>query len=150
MNNALKAMASGLAGAVVLTVVHETLRRFVPNAPRMDVLGMRSIEKLMTKADQEPPHDKEELHNWALAGDVVSNSLYYSLAGTGKNAWWRGVALGAAAGAGAVLLPGPLGLGEEPSNKTTKTQVMTVSYYLLGGLVAAALGYALGSDDSDD
>lgn len=150
MNNALKAMASGLAGAVVLTVVHETLRRFVPDAPRMDVLGMRSIEKLMTKADQEPPQDKEELHNWALAGDVVSNSLYYSLAGTGKNAWWRGAALGAAAGAGALLLPGPLGLGEEPSNKTTKTQVMTVSYYLLGGLVAAALGYALGSDEDEE
>lgn len=143
-------MASGLAGAVVLTVVHETLRRFVPDAPRMDVLGMRSIEKLMTKADQEPPQDKEELHNWALAGDVVSNSLYYSLAGTGKNAWWRGAALGAAAGAGALLLPGPLGLGEEPSNKTTKTQVMTVSYYLLGGLVAAALGYALGSDEDEE
>lgn len=143
-------MAGGLAGAVVLTVVHETLRRFVPDAPRMDVLGMRSIEKLMTKADQEPPQDKDELHNWALAGDVVSNSLYYSLAGTGKNAWWRGAVLGAAAGAGALLLPGPLGLGEEPSNKTTKTQVMTVSYYLLGGLVAAALGYALGSDEDEE
>mgnify|MGYP005753116201 CR=1 FL=1 len=147
MNNALKAMASGLAGAVVLTVVHETLRRLVPDAPRMDVLGMRSIEKLMTKADEEPPQDKQELHNWALAGDVISNSLYYSLAGVGRNAWWRGAVLGAAAGAGAVLLPGPLGLGEEPSNRTTKTQVMTVSYYLLGGLVAAAIGYALGSDE---
>ncbi|MEJ8803634.1 hypothetical protein [Pontibacter sp. H249] len=150
MNNALKAMASGLAGAVVLTVVHETLRRFVPDAPRMDVLGMRSIEKLMTKADEEPPQDKQELHNWALAGDVVSNSLYYSLAGVGRNAWWRGAVLGAAAGAGAVLLPGPLGLGEEPSNRTTKTQVMTVSYYLLGGLVAAAIGYAFGNDEDEE
>ena len=142
-------MASGLAGAVVLTVVHESLRRFVPDAPRMDVLGMRSIEKLMAKADAEPPQDKDELHTWALAGDVLSNSLYYSLAGTGKSAWWRGAALGAAAGVGAVLLPGPLGLGEEPSNKTTKTQAMTVGYYLLGGLVAAALGYALGDRDED-
>jgi hypothetical protein len=150
MNDALKAMAGGLAGAVVLTVVHETLRKFVPDAPRMDVLGMRSISKLMEKADQEPPQDKEELHNWALAGDVLSNSLYYSLTGTGKNAWWRGAALGAAAGAGALLLPGPLGLGEEPSNKTTKTQVMTVSYYLLGGLIAATIGYVLGSNEEDD
>ena len=150
MNDAVKAIAGGLAGAVVLTVVHETLRRFVPDAPRMDVLGMRSISKLMEKADQEPPKDKEELHNWALAGDVLSNSLYYSLAGTGKSALWRGVALGAAAGAGALLLPGPLGLGEEPSNKTTKTQVMTVSYYLLGGLIAAAMGYALGNSEDNE
>lgn len=142
-------MAGGLAGAVALTLVHETMRRFVPNAPRMDVLGMRSIEKLMTKADAEPPQDKDELHTWALAGDVVSNSLYYSLAGTGSNAWWRGAALGAAAGLGAVYLPGPLGLGEAPSNRTTQTQLMTVGYYLLGGLVAAALGYALSEDEED-
>ena len=142
-------MAGGLAGAVALTLVHETMRRFVPNAPRMDVLGMRSIEKLMTKADAEPPQDKDKLHTWALTGDVVSNSLYYSLAGTGSNAWWRGAALGAAAGLGAVYLPGPLGLGEAPSNRTTQTQLMTVGYYLLGGLVAAALGYALGETEDD-
>lgn len=118
----------------------------MPDAPRMDVLGMRSISELMQKADAEPPQDQEKLHTWALAGDLVSNSLYYSLAGSGKDAWWRGAVLGAAAGAGAVLLPGPLGLGEEPSNKTTKTQAMAVGYYLLGGLVAAAVGHALSDE----
>lgn len=148
MNNFIKAMAGGFAGACVLTIMHESLRQVVPNAPRMDVLGMRSISKIMHKVGEEPPQDEHELHNWSLVGDVVSNSLYYSLAGTGKNAWWRGAALGAAAGAGALLLPGPLGLGEEPSNKTTKTQAMTVAYYLLGGLVAAAVGYAV-SDQKD-
>lgn len=113
----------------------------------MDILGMRSISKIMKGIGEEPPQDEEELHNWSLAGDVVSNSLYYSLAGTGKDAWWRGAILGAAAGAGAVLLPGPLGLGEEPSNRTSKTQAMTVGYYLLGGMVAAAVGYALSGDE---
>ncbi|ARS37903.1 hypothetical protein [Pontibacter actiniarum] len=148
MNNLLKATAGGLAGACVLTLLHETVRRLVPDAPRMDVLGMRSISKLMLAAGEEPPRDQQELHSWALVGDVISNSVFYTLAGTGKDAWWRGALLGAAAGAGAVYLPGPLGLGEEPSNKTTKTQVMTVGYYLMGGLVAAAVGYAL-SDDED-
>ncbi|GAB3534615.1 hypothetical protein GCM10027443_22060 [Pontibacter brevis] len=147
MNNLLKNFAGGLAAACVVTAVHETLRRVVSDAPRMDVLGMRSISELMQKADLEPPQDKDELHTWALAGDIISNSLYYSLAGTGKDAWWRGAVLGAAAGVGAVLLPGPLGLGEEPSNKTTKTQAMAVGYYLLGGLVAAAVGYALHEDE---
>jgi hypothetical protein len=148
MNDVMKAMAGGLAGACVLTLVHETLRQVVPNAPRMDVLGMRSISKIMEKVGEEPPKDEEQLHTWSLVGDVISNSLYYSLVGSGKGAWWRGALLGSAAGAGAVLLPGPLGLGEEPSNKTTKTQAMTVGYYLLGGLVAAAVGYAL-SVESD-
>lgn len=144
MNDILKAVAGGLAGACAVTLVHETVRRYVDDAPRMDVLGMRSISKLMQKADVAPPQDQEKLHTWALAGDIFSNSAYYSLAGSGNDAWWRGALLGAAAGAGAVLLPGPLGLGEEPSNKTTKTQVLAVSYYLLGGLVAAAVGRALG------
>ncbi|RIJ37856.1 hypothetical protein [Pontibacter oryzae] len=147
MNNAIKAMVGGLAGACALTLLHETARRLMPDAPRMDVLGMRSITKIMKKAGEEPPQNKEELHNWALAGDMLSNSLFYSLAGTGKDAWWRGAILGAAAGAGAVFLPGPLGLGEEPSNKTHKTQAMTIGYYLLGGMVAAAVGHALSSDE---
>lgn len=147
MNNILKALAGSLAGACVVTAVHETLRRLVPDAPRMDVLGMRAISKLMLKADLTPPQDEDELHTWALAGDIVSNTLYYSLAGTGKDAWWRGTVLGVAAGAGALLLPGPLGLGEEPSNKTTKTQIMAFSYYLLGGLVAGAIGHALNDEE---
>ncbi|PRY06058.1 hypothetical protein CLV24_12840 [Pontibacter ummariensis] len=147
MNKVIKALAGGLAGACAVTLVHETVRRFTPNAPRMDILGMRSIAKLMREADEQPPSDRDELHTWALVGDVLSNSLYYSLAGTGKDAWWKGSVLGAAAGAGAVFLPGPLGLGEEPSNKTTETQAMAVAYYLLGGLVAAAVGYALGDEE---
>jgi hypothetical protein len=147
MNNIAKSLAGSFAGACVLTIVHETVRRFVPDAPRMDILGMRSIAKLMKKADLKPPQDKQDLHTMALVGDVVSNTLYYSLTGTGKNALWRGTMLGLAAGAGAVLLPGPLGLGEKPSNKTTQTQAMAVSYYLLGGLVAAVIGYVISSDD---
>ncbi|WP_276498757.1 hypothetical protein [Pontibacter litorisediminis] len=150
MNNAIKAVAGGVAGACALTLLHETVRRVVPNAPRMDILGMRAISKLMNMAGEEPPRDKEELHNWSLVGDIVSNSVYYSLAGTGKDAWWRGAILGAAAGVGGVLLPGPMGLGEEPSNRTPKTQAMTIGYYLLGGLVAAAVGYALSGDEEAD
>jgi hypothetical protein len=111
----------------------------------MDVLGMRAISKMMKKAGKEPPAN-DTLHTWALVGDVVSNSLYYSLSGTGRDAWWRGALLGAGAGAGALLLPGPLGLGTDPSNRTTSTKAMTVAIYLLGGLVAAAVGSALASD----
>jgi len=143
----LNALVSGLAGACLLTAIHETTRRFVPNAPRMDVLGMRAIEKLMYKADATPPADDNKLHTWALIGDVVSNSLYYSLAGTGKNAWLRGALLGTGAGIGAVVLPGPLGLGEAPSGRTNQTKAMTVGLYLMGGLAAAAVGFLLSDKD---
>ena len=140
-----KALVGGLAGAVALTIAHEALRRFVPEAPRMDVLGMRAVSKTMKKAGAQPPEDGA-LRAWAMVADVVSNSIYYSLAGAGKDAWLRGSLLGAGAGAGAVLLPGPMGLGTDPSNRTNSTRAMTVALYLLGGVVAAAVGSALGSD----
>jgi hypothetical protein len=108
------AFASGVTGAVTLTLVHEAARRCLPNAPRMDVLGMRVIAKGMSQLNEQPPNEKD-LFKYSLVGDIISNSLYYSLIGTGRKAWWRGAALGLAAGLGGVLLPGPLGLGEEPS-----------------------------------
>lgn len=145
----MKALAGGLVGACVLTLVHESARRLVTNAPRMDLLGMRAISKTMEMAGEEPPQDKEALHSWALAGDIVSNAIYYSFAGVGKDALWKGAILGVAAGAGAIYLPGPLGLGDAPSNRTPKTQTMTVGLYLLGGLVAGTTGYLLGDEDDD-
>lgn len=143
-----KALVSGLAGAVAITIAHETLRRLVPEAPRMDVLGMRAISKTMKKAGAQPP-ESGSLRAWAMVGDIVSNSIYYSLAGVGKDAWLRGGLLGAGAGAGAILLPGPMGLGTDPSNRTNSTRVMTVGLYLMGGLVAAAVGSSLACDDDN-
>jgi hypothetical protein len=136
------AFASGVTGAVTLTLVHEAARRCLPNAPRMDVLGMRVIAKGMSQLNEQPPNEKD-LFKYSLVGDIISNSLYYSLIGTGRKAWWRGAALGLAAGLGGVLLPGPLGLGEEPSGRTPQTKVMTVAWYLLGGLAAATLSRTL-------
>lgn len=138
----LEALAGGLAGACILTLTHESLRRVVPEAPRMDVLGMRAIAKIMEKAGATPPDDKT-LHDWAMVGDVISNGLYYSLAGAGKSAWMRGTLLGALAGIGAITLPGPLGLGEAPSERTTETKAMAVGLYLLGGIAAAMAARAI-------
>ena len=135
----LPALGSGLIGAVALTVLHETVRRFIPDAPRADILGMRAIKKVMESADADPPAD-DELHDWALGGDVLSNTLYYSLIGLAKpkDALLTGAALGLAAGVGAVGLPGPMGLGTAPTRRTEGTAAMTVGWYLVGGLVTAA------------
>ena len=103
----------------------------------MDVLGMRTLSKTMRATGHEPPAE-DKLFGWTMLGDIVSNALYYSLTGTGKGVWLKGPALGLAAGVGGVMLPGPLGLGEGPSNRTTQTKVMTVAWYLLGGIATAA------------
>lgn len=132
-------LASGLIGAGALTLLHETARRNIPEAPRMDLLGMRALARMMRAAGREPP-DADRLHQVTLVGDLVSNGLYYSLVGAGgpDGALLRGALLGLAAGAGAVLLPGPLGLGTAPAERTTATAAMTVGWYLVGGLAAAA------------
>ncbi|MDB5234661.1 MAG: hypothetical protein JWR44_1654 [Hymenobacter sp.] len=138
-----RALVAGFAGAVALTVLHETVRRLRPaDAPRMDVLGMRGLRKLLGKADVPQP-DEDTLFNLTMAGDVLSNGLYYSLVGSGRHVLGRGLLLGVAAGVGGVLLPGPLGLGEAPSNRTPQTQAMTVAWYTVGGLVASAVARAL-------
>lgn len=133
-----KALVSGLTGAIALTTVHETARRELADAPRMDLLGMQAIRRSMTAISQQPPGE-ERLHEVALAGDVIANSAYYSLVALGKpeGAWIRGALLGLAAGIGAVALPGPLGLDKSPSSRSTATQAMTIGWYLLGGIAAA-------------
>jgi hypothetical protein len=103
----------------------------------MDVLGMRAISKSLQTVGGQPP-DNKNLHRAALVSDLLANSLYYSLVGLGpeKNIWLRGAGLGIAAGAGGVLLPGPMGLGEEPSGRSNVTRAMTVGWYLVGALAA--------------
>ncbi len=135
------ALLSGLAGATALTVIHESARRMHPDAPRMDTLGRRSIARGMEAVGLEPP-DEDRLQAAALAGDVVSNSLYYSLVGLGgpSGALARGAALGALAGLGAVALPPLMGLGHRPGARTPQTAAMTFGWYLIGG-IAAAMAY---------
>ncbi len=142
LNKVLRAGLSGLAGAVAVTAVHESVRQFYPKAPRMDILGMRAIAKGLHYAGQTTPEPRQ-LHALSIVGDIVSNSLYYSLVGTGKKALLRGSLLGAAAGVGGVVLPGPMGLGTAPSSRTRETQALTIGYYLLGGVVAGGVAMLL-------
>jgi hypothetical protein len=64
----------------------------------------------------------------------VCNSAYYALATT----WKRGVVLGLAAGVGALVLPQRMGLGDPPKSDRLSNKVMTVAWYVVGGLAAAA------------
>lgn len=134
------ALAGGLAGACALTLLHETARRLSPEAPRMDLLGMDALSRLLGSLGIESP-EEDKLFTLTMTGDLIGNALYYSLAGVGKkkNVWAKGILLGLGAGLGAVLLPKPLGLDEKTSNRTANTKAMTVTWYLAGGMVASAV-----------
>ena len=134
------ALAGGLAGAATITLLHESVKRVVPEAPRMDRLGMQAIAKGLRKAKRKVPR-QDALFTIAMVGDIVSNAVFYSAAGIGseKNIWKRSAVLGLAAGLGAVLLPKPLGLNDKYSNRTVATQIMTVGLYVTGALVTTAV-----------
>jgi hypothetical protein len=136
------ALGSGLVGACALTAAHQLARGTLRDAPRMDVLGERAIVKTAAAVGLPAP-SAGQLYPAALAGDVVANSLYYSLVGAAsrESALACGALLGLVAGIGAVALPGPLGLGTDASARTTTTAALTVGLYLLGGL-AAGLAYS--------
>lgn len=133
------ALAGGLLGAGAITLIHESVKNIVPKAPRMDLIGMEALSRLMVRSGKIPPPPKK-LYATALVGDLVSNALYYSVAGIGssKDVWTRGAALGIAAGLGALLVPQRVGLLSAPSHRSKASQSMTLGLYVIGGLVAAA------------
>ena len=110
----------------------------------MDVLGERAIARTVKAAGGTLPM-QPTLHRWALAGDLIANSAYYSLVtcGQGAHMFTRGIAMGLAAGAGALVLPRRLGLGDAPKSDHLPNQIMTVAWYSIGGLAASFAGRAL-------
>lgn len=135
----LASLAGGLAGAVTVTLLHEIIRKIDPSAPRMDLVGKAVTEKLMHKAGQHVP-EAGQLYATSLAGSIMANALYYSLAGLGhRSPLSVGSMLGLTAGAGAVTLPGKLGLNGVHSSGSKKRKWMTMALYFAGGLVAAAV-----------
>lgn len=132
-------LGGGLIGACAITLIHESVKKIVPQAPRMDLLGMEALGRAFTGSGKLPPSPKK-LYRMALVGDLVSNALYYSVAGIGsqKYVWARGAALGIAAGLGALLVPQRMGLAFSPSHRTKASQSMTLGLYVVGGIVAAA------------
>jgi len=133
---ATSSLISGLTGAVALTLLHQLFKKTVKHPPRMDKLGEQALQKIIRSTGHTAPA-KEELFQVTMAGDIAGNAMYYSMVGAlPVNPLITGASLGLAAGLGAVLLPEPLGLNEEYSNRTTTTQLLTVGIYLTGGIVA--------------
>ncbi len=125
----IKKMIAGFGGAIALNIVHELVRKSLKNVPHINEVGEEALLK-MTENSDITITDKNTLYAFTLAGDVVSNGLYYSATATNHN-----FVSGLAAGVGAVFLPKQLGLNEAPVAGTEQKKVMTVAYYLFGAVV---------------
>jgi hypothetical protein len=141
-----KNIIGGLAGAVALNIIHQTVKAFDHQAPRVDLVGEEALTKGMEAMGLTPPTGNA-LFAATLAGDIISNALYYSTIGFGKRKYLllRGTAIGIAAGVGALKLTEPMGLSDAPITRTDETKVMTVAWYTIGGIVTALTIRALRS-----
>lgn len=131
---------AGLGGAIALNLLHESLKKKGSDMPRVDLLGEEALQKTLSHFDAEI-EDGKTLYGATLAGDLLSNTMYYSMIGNGDRDYLftRAIAYGLAAGVGAVTLPKPMGLNEQTVAQTDKTKALTVGYYLAGALVTAGL-----------
>jgi hypothetical protein len=147
----LSSALGGLAGACALTVLNESVKKLDKDASRMDLLGMNAVAKLMKGSGIKTPATPGKLMPVSLAGDLISNSLYFGMASAGdkKKTMIRGALLGLGAGVGAVTLAKPLGLDERAANVPVKTKALTVAWYVIGGLVAAAVINLIAKENKD-
>ncbi len=134
----------GIAGAVALNILHQTVKQFDHNAPRVDLVGEEALSKGLKKIGVEPPVENT-LFVATLTADIISNAAYFSLTGLTKKKYqpYMGAAIGIAAGVGALLLTKPMGLNDAPVTRTTETKILTVAWYTLGGIIAGSVMKAL-------
>ncbi|MFD0766321.1 hypothetical protein ACFQZI_15775 [Mucilaginibacter lutimaris] len=134
----LKNFAGGLAGAIALNILHEIVRRIYHDAPRVELIGEEAVTKISNAAGTEHPTG-DTLYLTTLAGDVISNAMYYSAIGAAKKKHLviTGLGVGLSAGFGALKLTKPMGLSDAPVTRTNTTKALTVAWYTFGGLVAA-------------
>ena len=130
-------MLSGLVGAAAVTGLNYLGQQITPKAPRLDALGRNAVRKSSDAVAGTTP-DETTVKATALGGDLISNSMIYSLAGVGraKRPELRGLLAGVAMGTAVIVLAPMLGLGRRNTGIGTKGKAMAIGQYALGGLAA--------------
>lgn len=122
-------MLAGLGGAIALNLLHEVIRKNCDNVPHINELGEEALQKVTDDTALEIS-DPDKLYAATLAGDIVSNAIYYGTTATNHN-----FTSGLAAGIGAIVLPKKMGLDDSPVAENNTKKIMTVGYYLFGAIV---------------
>lgn len=133
-----RSLIGGLAGALALNIIHQAVKQFDHEAPRVDLVGEEALSKGLQKTGLTAP-EGDALFAATLAADLLSNTAYYALIGCAKkkHLLMTGLAGGLAAGLGAVAITGKVGLSDAPVTRSNKTKLLTIAWYTIGGLFAA-------------
>jgi hypothetical protein len=133
---------------LALNAIHEAARNVLPNAPHVDILGMRAMGKVLQRTGN-APSKLSTLRKITFVADVISDSLYYGATIAAPDAqkpgsiWKRACISGGVAGLIVATLPPLFGLGYQGTRKPAVTAVLTATWYLSGALVTAAIASAL-------
>lgn len=137
MNN--NNILAGLGGAIVLTILNESLKHLHGDMPRIELVGEEAVQKTASYFGIDI-ENQDALFGASLVGDLVSNTAYFSLIeGEGNQLWTKAASAGVFAGLGAINIPSKIGLNDEPVTKTNNTKLLTIGYYLAGALATAAI-----------
>jgi hypothetical protein len=144
MKKLASSIIGGIAGAIALNILHQVVKQFDHEAPRINLVGEEAITKGLEKVGITPPVGNA-LFSVTMAADLISNAAYYSLIGTGKRRQlpYIGAITGIAAGVGALTMTKSMGLSDAPVTRTDRTKILTVAWYTFGGLVAGSVMKAL-------
>lgn len=134
-----KNIIGGLAGAIVLTLLNESLKNVNSDMPRIDLVGKEAVQKTAEYFGLDI-ENSESLLSTVLVSDIISNTAYYSLInGEKEELWLKAASAGLLAGLGAVNLPAKMGLEDKPVSKSLTTKALVIGYYLAGALTTAAV-----------
>lgn len=156
MTKLASALEGGLAGVTTISLLTETLRKINGHSSNNHLLDGRNLKRRFKKAKSKKPQ-KATKQFIRLAGDLLSSTAFLGVSSLGKkrNAMLRGGVLGTAAGLGSVLLNGlENGHGKTngqegyhltglPKDKFL-SQVLEVSLYAIGGLIAGKVIQGVG------
>ncbi len=134
----LSSIAGGFAGACVVTLLNEIVKKYDKRAPRIDLLGQEVAAEAHNSYDSPVP-SQGKLYKEVLTGDLLSNTVYFSIAGANqKQPEVQGGMQGIMAGLSAVYAPGlSSALNVKHTGETDKKKILTTAYYFIGGIVAA-------------
>lgn len=132
----LSSAVGGLAGAAALSLIDQGMHNIDKQAPALDLLSRNAVARI---AKPRLPVLKSGFP-LALGGALVSNSLYFAMAkgNTTSQTLLRGALLGLGAGVGAVVIPQRLATSNSAPVNPPMKKILTVAWYVIGGLVAAA------------
>ncbi|MGK7392644.1 MAG: hypothetical protein ACNS60_19980 [Candidatus Cyclobacteriaceae bacterium M2_1C_046] len=129
----IKLIATGLAGSTALTGLHQALLG-MDEAPRVDLLGKEALEKV---AGNGKSGISQSTFYWgSIAGDILSNSAFYSIIAKAKNPIFTGALVGGVIGAFTLISPNLFGLNKDFVRSSEKKKYITLGYYIFGGIAA--------------